>query len=150
MRENELRTLVAIKELKSLTHEQALEWASKRLKEYSDILYTILSGMSDIEENYKTMRHLAKANEHLAFAIRATGSAHLNKIPDSMLDNEDEICINLTARGLIEKTNKVRDFMTVEMKKHDKMADRPDKMADFVKEFFTELDNFEEEMYNVI
>lgn len=144
MRENELRTLVAIKELKSLTHDQALEWASMRIKEFSDILYTILAGMPDIEENYKTMRHLAKANEHLAFAIRSIGPAYLNRIVDPIYEGR------YLYKLLIERKNKVYDFMAVEMKKHDKMADRPDKMADFVKEFFTELDNFEEEMYNVI
>jgi hypothetical protein len=146
MKENELVAMVTKKELKEFTHNIALDWAAYKLTALSNILYTILAGTPDIKDNEKLMSRLATANECLIRAIDATGGEYKNKIVE--LPNDGLLCREV--RDLIDKKNKVCDFMTLEIKEHDKMSGRTDKMADFVKVFFTELDKFEEELYNVI
>ena len=143
MSDNELLVVVAKRELNEFTHKKVLEWASTRLRKISDIIYTIQSVTLDTKENESLLYHLAEANTSLIYAIQATGIDHTNKI---IYNNFGQ---NVYKR-FIEDKNKICDFVTLEMKEHDKVSGRPDKMADFVKVFFTELDNFEEEMYNVI
>ena len=143
MSDNELLAVVAKRELNEFTHKKVLEWAANRLIHMSNVIYTIESETLDVKENERLLYHLAEANTSLTYAIQATGAEHKNKIaPRSASSN--------VYRNLIKEKNKVCDFVTFEMKEHDKMSGRPDKMADFVKVFFSELDNFEEEMYNVI
>ena len=147
MSDNELMAVVAKRELNEFTHKKVLEWASNRLIIMSDELYTVQSELDDIKENEPLLYHLAEAHDNLIYAIQATGSnlKHKNRIVN--LDPSNK---RVMLKTMIPRKHAICDFVTVELIEHDKMAGRHDKMADFVKTFFTELDKFEEEIYNVI
>ena len=163
MKSVELLEKVANKELDYFNLMMSFAWAARRLEYISNIIFTIESSVMDTEENYDFLRKLSKCQEYLRQAGDYANkfidevSVHVSdnkKISDRYnFDNElidviDEKSFDY--RVIVIMKTKICDFLTFQMKKmHVKLSDT-DKMAVYLKKFFSEIDKFEESLYDVI
>jgi len=167
MKNNELLEKVVDRELDNLSTLAVLRWAIKRVEYIVNVLYTKQCGIDDTPENDVFLSILAHAEDYARWAANNAAMAmyyasrnvsgergkdkqyfyDLGNIQETNL--RDEV-FDLDLRLLVDSKTRIYDFVTLQLRKRaDKMA-KHDKMSGYLVSFFSELDKFEEELYNVI
>jgi hypothetical protein len=149
MKENELIEKVIAKEINKFGNKGVSALVLSvicRLKRISDMIYTKIASMDDVEENYTTIQRYVDIQQNLVESAKLLESLIETDFLSDFHSKEHFVDIDENfKKTAIELAESVIMYLSVAIKEHDKMAVYSDKVTESIKH----IEKFEEELYAI-